>query len=278
MGEAEKLLRLARAAQATSDSDLFLGKVRSDQAWGLLNCAAVANVRATTFACGPPPFLGAFPTWMGKNSSQGKRARLLAELGLHMASRISGGRESIRLDYLDPLRSALFLPLVKASAGDATMPVATAVQASMTTLDYYGLTKEDMMETMTEVTFDGIPGVPDLLKQVDSKLKAAFTREYNKGVHSRQSLGGVSSGAVASFSGSRRAKAIVSEEGIEDEDEAAEEVEAEEEPSEAAGDEDDPAKLAKAAAAFKSKAKRAAPAAGSKRKRAAADDDEDYDE
>jgi replication factor C subunit 1 len=214
---------------------------------------------------------------MGKNSSQGKRARLLAELGLHMASRISGGRESIRLDYLDPLRNTLFLPLLKASSGDASMPPLTAVQASMATLDYYGLTKEDMMDTMTEVTFDGLQGVPDLLKSVDSKLKAAFTREYNKGAHTRQSLGGLSSGAVASFSGSRRAKAIVSEEGIEDEDEA-EEAEAEEEQGEEAGDEDDPAKLAKAAAAFKAKPKRAAAGAGTKRKRGAAEDDDDVDE
>merc|ERR1712096_592253 len=44
-------------------------------------------------------------------------------------------------------------------------------------LDHYDLTKEDM-DNILELT--NWPHVPDPLKQVDSKTKAALTRTYNK--------------------------------------------------------------------------------------------------
>jgi hypothetical protein len=55
-------------------------------------------VRAATHASTPAPPMVMFPTFLGKNSSRNKRARLLAEMGMHMAAQISGGREAIRLD------------------------------------------------------------------------------------------------------------------------------------------------------------------------------------
>jgi hypothetical protein len=140
---------------------------------------AVANVRAATFAAGQPPFQ-MFPVFLGKNSSRGKRARQLAEMGLHMATHVSGGREAIRLDYLDPLRMRLFAPLVtKAAVEDP----AAAADKSIKLLDEYGLSNTDMMETMIEVCFSNdtanVPpaGMVDYAKAVDSKVKAAFTRE-----------------------------------------------------------------------------------------------------
>jgi replication factor C subunit 1 len=204
---AATMARLAKAAEATSVGDIYSDYIRSRQAWGLLPSLAVATVACATAASGPPPFL-AFPTWLGKNSSRGKRARLLAELALHAAPYISGGREALRLDYLDPLRAELFSPLVKPGTADNPGP---AVDGVINLLDEYGLSRSDMMDTLPEVSFTGgsDPTVPaamftDWPKAIDSKVKAALTREYNKRPHKAQSLGGLPAGAVASMRGGKR--------------------------------------------------------------------------
>jgi hypothetical protein len=42
--------------------------------------------------------------WMAKNSSARKRSRILGDLAMHTNSRISGGRNAIRLEYYDALQ------------------------------------------------------------------------------------------------------------------------------------------------------------------------------
>jgi replication factor C subunit 1 len=102
----------------------------------------MANVRAAGWASGGPPPFVQFPTWLGKNSRRNKRARLLAELGLHMAAHTSGGRESVRLDYLTSMRARLFAPLVAASkTGGERVEPATAALRVAELLDEYGLSK-----------------------------------------------------------------------------------------------------------------------------------------
>jgi len=131
-----KLARLARAADAISEADVYSAEIRSSQAWGLLSHMAMAMVRATgAAACTAPPTV-MFPTWFGKNSSRTKRARLLAELGLHMGASVSGGREAIRLDIIDPLRTRLLAPMMRAGAVEDALP---RVQETIALLDEYGL-------------------------------------------------------------------------------------------------------------------------------------------
>jgi replication factor C subunit 1 len=129
-----KLARLSRAADCVSDSDLMERSVRSRQAWGLLPSIAASYTRAATFAAGPTSVIQ-FPTWLGKNSSRTKRLRLLAELGVRISAHVSGGREAVRLDYLDALRTACFLPLARAT--DLT----AACAESMLVLDTYSLSR-----------------------------------------------------------------------------------------------------------------------------------------
>ena len=192
--EMERMQRTAKAAACISDGDIFSDYVRSKQAWGLLPSVAAANSRAAVFASGNTGFL-MFPTWLGKNSSRNKRARLLAELGLRMAGHVSGGREAIRLDYLDPLRISLLSPLT--SNKDDMSDIITSTIAA---LDEYGLSKTDMMETMIEVALPGDASnpAPDWPRLIDSKTKSALTREYNKTPHRAQSLS-VPAGERASF-------------------------------------------------------------------------------
>lgn len=108
---AAAMARAAKAADALSESDVYSDYVRSRQAWGLLPSVAVCNVRAATTAAGQLGFCS-FPPWLGQNSKRGKRARMLAELCLRIAPHVTGGREALRLDYVDALRTTLFAPLV----------------------------------------------------------------------------------------------------------------------------------------------------------------------
>ena len=91
-----------------------------------------------------------FPQWLGKNSSRSKRARLLAELGLHLSSHVSGGREAVRLEYFDLLRARIMAPLVAPNASEHS---AEAAEAAIVLLDAYGLSSTDLMETMIEISF-----------------------------------------------------------------------------------------------------------------------------
>ena len=133
--ENTKLLRMCKAADCISDSDIFDSYVRGRQAWGLLPSVGASYTRAATWAAGPSSVIP-FPVWLGKNSSRSKRLRLLAEMGTRLAAHVSGGRESVRLDYLDALRFACFRPFEHAVA-DAS----TAFEAVMAVLDSYSLSR-----------------------------------------------------------------------------------------------------------------------------------------
>jgi replication factor C subunit 1 len=165
--ERDQLARLARAADAISQGDVFLDAVRSRNMWSMLPDAAMAFTAATTAAaCAAPPNV-MFPTWLGKNSSRGKRARLLAEMGLHMGANVSAGREAIRLDMLDPMRTRLLVPLTAQGLAEDPLPT---IAATIKLLDEYGLSKADLMETMVEVIFKG-DGFVDFSERIDSKVR-----------------------------------------------------------------------------------------------------------
>ena len=108
-----------------------------------------------------------------------KRKRLLGELALHANSRISGGSTALRLHYLPVLQSALYPPLKGPGGG-------TNVSSVMEFVDAYGLSREDVWETVPEFGFG--TEVKQLLNGIESKTKSAFTRQYNKGSHRSQAL------------------------------------------------------------------------------------------
>lgn len=127
-----------RAADAVSDGDLYSEYVRNRQAWGLLPSVAIAAVRTTQCGAGAPPPYIPFPTYLGKNSSRMRRSRLVAELGVHVAAAVTGGRNAIRTDYMEPLRGAMLAPLLSKSAPENASEAATK---TVQLLDAYGMSK-----------------------------------------------------------------------------------------------------------------------------------------
>ncbi|KAJ8609750.1 hypothetical protein CTAYLR_009246 [Chrysophaeum taylorii] len=172
-GQAEKMDRLAAAAECLSDADAIEKRIRSDQAWSLLTTQAAFVVRAgveINGMCVNPNF----PSWFGKNSTTGKNYRLCSELATHLSSKISAARAAIRLDYLHSLLEYCGGPVLN---GD--------VETTISRLDDYGLSRDDLLESMCDLSLSGFA---KSLKSLDAKAKTAFTKEYNKGRHTSQAL------------------------------------------------------------------------------------------
>uniref|UniRef100_A0A673CJ00 Replication factor C subunit 1 n=1 Tax=Sphaeramia orbicularis TaxID=375764 RepID=A0A673CJ00_9TELE len=163
------LVLLSKTADSISDGDLVDRRIRSGQNWSLLPTQAIyASVLPGELMRGYMSQFPSFPSWLGKNSSTNKHSRIVQELASHM----SLNRQAVNLDYLHYLRQALLSPLQKHGAEGA----GEAVQL----LDDYQLIREDV-DSIMEISVWG--GQPDPYSKLDSKVKAAFTRAYNKEVH-----------------------------------------------------------------------------------------------
>ena len=188
--EAFRMERCARAADAVSQSDVIARKVRAEQMWGLmplqlaLGCVEpAALMRGGREAFGQYDFRPRFPAWLGKMSSTNKNTRLLQELNTHMlcTGEYHGTPLSMRMDFVPTLRALLSAPL-----RDRSMGPEEAVQQVLEKLDSYSLTKDDFDTLMGE--FQLARGrKKDALEGVESKTKAALTRQYNAGGHHMKS-------------------------------------------------------------------------------------------
>jgi replication factor C subunit 1 len=152
-----------------------------DMNWGLLPFSGMLTVKAGFHASGENGgFLPGFPeftAWMGKNSTRGKKNRILQELGYHMNYKVSGGLTELRLNYIPLLRDR-FAALLFDEDG-------SKVSEAINLMDEYGLDRDDVFENMEEFKMG-----PDgrSFATLDSKQKAAFTRQYNSGAHKSQAL------------------------------------------------------------------------------------------
>lgn len=119
-----------------------------------------------------------FGGWLGKNSTFGKKTRLLEDVHVHMlASRIcEPTREAVRLDYLPLLSMHLTQPL-------HTLPKDEAVQQVVDLLEEYSLDQEDMDTIVSMSTLKGGEG---LLEGVPGATKTALTKTYKQRLSDRR--------------------------------------------------------------------------------------------
>uniref|UniRef100_A0A1B0BP75 Replication factor C subunit 1 n=1 Tax=Glossina palpalis gambiensis TaxID=67801 RepID=A0A1B0BP75_9MUSC len=168
----EVIEKVALTADALSLSDLVDRRIRSQSAWSLLPTQAVfSSVIPGEYMKGS--FTGQinFPAWLGKNSRTSKRSRLAQEIHDHTRIRTSGSRLSIRLDYAAFLLHKIIHPLKEHGLD--------GVNESLNTIKEYHLLREDL-DSLIELT--AWPGKKSPMDSVDSKVKAALTRSYNKEV------------------------------------------------------------------------------------------------
>ncbi|XP_037685534.1 replication factor C subunit 1 isoform X2 [Choloepus didactylus] len=167
------LMLLSRAADSICDGDLVDSQIRSKQNWSLLPTQAIyASVLPGELMRGYMTQFPTFPNWLGKRSSAGRHDRTVHDLALHMSLRTYSSKRTINMDYLSHIRDALVQPL--------TSQGVEGVKDVVALMDTYYLMKEDF-ENIMEISSWG--GKPSPFAKLDSKVKAAFTRAYNKEAH-----------------------------------------------------------------------------------------------
>jgi len=231
--EEEFLERMQEATSTMSDFAVAEHYIRSgDQVWSLLPLCSVLTVKSGYHAAGDNGgFLAGYPEfagWMGKNSTRSRKKRLLHELDHHMNYRVSGGLDELRQSYIPALRER-FLDLMMNNKNNKI-----EVEETVALMDEYGLDRDDLFENLDEFAVD-----PKAKKfsDLESKDKAAFTRQYNQGVHKSQALvdeQGVTKGVKRKAASSSETKAdeldvvnddkVVSEDENEDEQEDTEAI------------------------------------------------------
>ncbi|XP_068241805.1 replication factor C subunit 1 [Palaemon carinicauda] len=170
-GNRQKTLeQLAKTSASIADGDLCERAVRSRNAWSLLPVQAMySSVLPGEYMSGHLSSQIEFPRWLGNNSRRNKFDRLMQELQMHMRLKISGSKMDVNMDYCETLKRAVTQPLVKYGM--------EGVQSSVDVMNIYNLLREDL-DSMLELT--QWPGSKDPMANVDSKVKSAFTRLYNK--------------------------------------------------------------------------------------------------
>ena len=178
-GVVSALESMHAAADCMSDFAHAENLLRGEQNWSLLPYLGMLTVKTGFHAGGPNggllPGYPEFTSWLGKNSSFGKKNRILNELQYHMNYKVSGGTQDLRLSYLPVLREQLMLLLSKDDG----------VQEAIGLMDEYGLSREDVFERFDEFKMDK---KAHAFGDMDSKRKAAFTRTYNQMAHKSQAL------------------------------------------------------------------------------------------
>ncbi|XP_075050897.1 replication factor C subunit 1 isoform X2 [Mixophyes fleayi] len=167
------LLLLSKTADSIADGDLVDRAIRSKQTWSLLPTQAIyASVLPGELMRGFMSQFPNFPSWLGKYSSTGKHDRITQELAMHTSLRTRASKRALNLDYLSYMRDKLVWPLTERGTD--------GVQEVVDLMDTYYLMKEDF-DNIMEISSWG--GKPSPFSKLDPKVKAAFTRGYNKEAH-----------------------------------------------------------------------------------------------
>ncbi|KAF7991816.1 hypothetical protein HCN44_010617 [Aphidius gifuensis] len=166
----ETLERIALSADSLSIGDVIEKAIRSRDAWSLLPVqACFSSVIPGTLMSGNTVGRTNFPSWLGKNSTARKFDRLLQEITSHTRLVTGASKDAVIFDYLKPLRDAVVRPLV--------VDGSDGVESAVETMIHYHMLKDDL-EGLIECSL--WPGQRDPMQGIESKVKAAFTRMYNK--------------------------------------------------------------------------------------------------
>lgn len=215
--DSEVLERMAKTADSLSMGDMVEKKIRSNMAWSLLPTQAVfSSVLPGEYMEGSFKGTPTFPNWLGKNSRAQKRKRLAQELHEHTRTCTSGSRMAIRLDYSQFLIKAIVKPLKEKGLD--------GVAESLDIIKSYHLLREDIDSLLEITSWSGEKN--SLWDQVDSKVKAALTRAYNKEIQPY---------SYSVQAGVKKKKVVVDTESYGDDDENEEEEQEEDDSIESSG-------------------------------------------
>ncbi|XP_018357397.1 PREDICTED: replication factor C subunit 1 isoform X2 [Trachymyrmex cornetzi] len=166
----QRLERIANAADSISQGDLVEKVMRSNMMWSLLPLhACFSFVIPASEMSGSSDGLIRFPSWFGRNSKTTRFNRLLQELTTHTRLATSANKDALNMDYLPYIRNAIVKPLIDNGVD--------GIEEAINIMRKYHLTREDL-DSAIEISL--WPGMSDSTSNLDSKIKAAFTRAYQK--------------------------------------------------------------------------------------------------
>lgn len=171
----QHLERVAAAADAISQSDHVNSLIRSsEQQWSLLPFHAVmSTVIPAKEVHGKMGSFPSFTSWLGQNSKTLKYSRMLQELQYHTRMRTSTSKNELRLDYVPAFALRLSAPLIDSGED--------GIEEVVAYMDNYYLTKEDW-DNLIDFGVGANKGA-NILSQIPTKVKSAFTRKYNGASH-----------------------------------------------------------------------------------------------
>lgn len=166
----KKMELFALAADSIAVGEEISTCIRKSSAWSLLPVQAIFSsyVPGCILEGHCSGQIG-FPSWFPQNSRQVKMSRLAQEVQVHTRLKVSGSKRAILLDYIYHLRNSIIAPLVQHGTD--------GVKTSIDKLRDYDLLKEDLDSLNELCTW---PEKESLFSKLDSKVKSAFTRMYNK--------------------------------------------------------------------------------------------------
>ena len=156
--ELSKLRRCCVAGSYMGIYDILDRRIHSTQVWASLPYAVTAVASVAAVCEGVSPF-NIFPSWLGKQSKRLKHRRWIQ----HMRVRMRAGSGEDILDRMDALRYRLFKK--DRSAGQIVGDLVS-----------YGVTRDDMLDTLVDLTYKG----DEARVSLDTKVKSAITREWKK--------------------------------------------------------------------------------------------------
>ncbi|TGZ37704.1 Uncharacterized protein DBV15_02952 [Temnothorax longispinosus] len=166
----QRLERIAHAADSISQGDLVDKVIRGNMMWSLLPMhACFSFVIPANEMSGNLDGLIRFPSWFGRNSKATRFNRLMQELTTHTRLATGANKDALNMDYLAHLRNAIVKPLIENGVD--------GIEAAINVMGKYHLTREDL-DSVIEIS--AWPGLRDPTTNLDSKVKAAFTRAYQK--------------------------------------------------------------------------------------------------
>ncbi|XP_014246780.1 replication factor C subunit 1-like [Cimex lectularius] len=165
-----KMKMFAKTATSLCYGDLIDNGIRTHNAWSLLPIQAIfSSVIPGATLSGHMGGQINFPSWLGKNSKRGKFDRMYQEIQVHTRLKTSGAKDSIISDYSYALKEAVVAPLVTEGSG--------GIEKSLDVMRQYMLVREDLDSLIELTTWTG---GKNKFADLESKVKAAFTRAYNK--------------------------------------------------------------------------------------------------
>jgi len=164
--ELADLEKMADAADFISQGDLINTQIRMEQSWALLPDYGTMSSVAPCLAIQGRLTYPAFPQFFGKNSTLRKAKRLQRELKRVVPCSVS--KLGLQVEIVPLMLKQILLFLGRGR-----------IDLAIEYLDDMQITNEMVKEHLLCLSMD--QKLNQKLQETDPQLKAAFTREYNKG-------------------------------------------------------------------------------------------------